>query len=253
MDRENIKRQFNKYVADYNASDPKIALKIAHTFRVAELSDRIASENGAKGDDIEIAWVIGMLHDIARFEQVRIYNTFNDSQSVDHAEFGVKLLFEDNLISRFEIATEWHELIEKAIRYHNKFRLPEDLSERQLFFCKVIRDADKIDILRVNYETPMEEIYNTTREILENDDISDSVYDEFFKNTAINHSLKRTKIDHLVGHVSLCFELEYEISRKILLEQGYLQKLLMFESKNPNTAKRISAIKDYILKFLTVE
>ena len=43
---------------------------------------------------------------------------------------------------------------------------------------KIIRDADKVDILRVNYETPMEEIYNTNREILITEKITDAVKGE---------------------------------------------------------------------------
>jgi len=247
MNKDLIKNEFKKYVSDYDVTDPKIALKIAHTYRVAELSDTIAREIGFSDEDTDLSWTIGMLHDIARFEQVRIYGSFNDAETVDHADFGVKLLFEDGLIEHFCIDEAWTRIIDLAIRNHNKYRLPNDLTEKELEFCKVIRDADKIDILRVNYETPMEEIYNTTRETLVNDSISDAVFNAFFENSAVNHAIKETTIDRLVGHISLCFELEYDISRKIVLKQGYLHKLLEFESNNPTTKERLSRIKDYIL------
>ena len=42
-----------------------------------------------------------MLHDIGRFEQIRRFGTFNDVQSVDHAEFGADLLFKEGLIRKF--------------------------------------------------------------------------------------------------------------------------------------------------------
>lgn len=252
MNRNKIRTAFAEYVKHYNDKDPKIALKIAHTYRVAELSERIADSIGLSDADITEAWTIGMLHDIARFEQVRIYNTFIDRESVDHAEFGVKLLFEDGLISSYvEDETEAvMEEIRKAIQNHNKYRIADELNERELTFAKVIRDADKIDILRVNYETPMEEIYNTTREKLESENITDEVYNAFFENKAINHSIKRANIDSLVGHVSLCFELEFDISRQILKQQGYLDKLLSFESKNDKTRERIDVIRGYIHEYL---
>lgn len=250
MNRELVKNTFKDYVSSYDVTDPKIALKISHTYRVAELSDRIARAIGLKGEDVELAWTIGMLHDIARFEQVRIYGSFNDAETVDHANFGVKLLFEDRLIDRFNIDSSWHEIIYIAIKNHNKYRIQEGLSDRELTFCKVIRDADKIDILRVNYDTPIEEIYNTSKEVLVNDNISDAVFSAFFENSAVNHAIKETTIDRLVGHISLCFELEYEISRKIVLEQGYLQKLLAFESNNEKTKERLLEIKEYILNYL---
>ena len=250
MNKEHIKNTFKDYVEAYDATDSKIALKIAHTYRVAELSDQIAESLNLNDKDRELAWTIGMLHDIARFEQVRIYGTFNDSMSVDHAEFGADLLFSEGLIDRFEIDKNWYPTIEVAIRNHNKYRLPAGLSERDLTFCKIIRDADKIDIIRVNYETPMEEIYNTSKEVLVNDSISDQVFNAFFEESAINHSLKQTTIDRLVGHVSLCFELEYDKSRELLLKQGYLEKLLSFKSNIEETNSRLKEIEDYIFKYL---
>ncbi|MDO4188770.1 MAG: HD domain-containing protein [Lachnospiraceae bacterium] len=252
MEKNKIRTAFADYVSEYDASDPKIALKISHTYRVAELCEKIAQAIGSNDADTMLAWTIGMLHDIARFEQVRIYNTFIDKESVDHADFAVKLLFEDGLIERFvDIGDEENfDIIKKAIQYHNKYRLPDNLGDRELLFCKIIRDADKVDIIRVNYDTPMEEIYNTTREILMRDSITDEVYEAFFEESAINHSIKRSKIDALVGHVSLCFELEFDISREILKEQGYLFKLLNFESENEETAIRLKNIREYIRDYL---
>lgn len=262
VNRELIKEQFNNYVKDYDATNPKIALKIAHTFRVASISERIMktlfdaqnedskAEKLLSSEDIDTAWVIGMLHDIARFEQVRRYNTFEDAKSVNHAEFGVKLLFEDNLIERFKVDENLYDVIDVAIRNHNRYRIEEGLSEKELVFSKVIRDADKIDILRVNYETPMAEIYNTTEDVLKNDAISDGVYNAFFEETAINHSLKRTCIDRLIGHISLVYELEYQISYEILKESGHLDKLMSFESNNLETRERLKSIREYMNKFL---
>lgn len=36
------------------------------------------------------------------------------------------------------------------IRQHNKYRVKEDLTERQRMFCDILRDADKVDIFKVN-------------------------------------------------------------------------------------------------------
>ena len=260
MNKEHIKSEFNKYVSDYDINDTKIYLKMVHTFRVADMSEIIAKsllaedigqENVLSTQDILLAWTIGMLHDIARFEQVRIYGTFNDSQSVDHAELGADLLFKEGLVDRFEIEPELYSIIETAIRNHNKYRLPEDLSEREKIFCKILRDADKVDIIRVNYEQPIHEIYNVSEESLREEAISDTVYNAFFEHSAINHSLKVTTIDRVVGHASLCYELEYKMSVQLLLEQGYLEKLLGYKSNNAETRERLKVIKEYILEYLS--
>ena len=42
MNREKIRSEFQSYVRHYDPSDPKIRLKIDHTYRVADLCERIA-------------------------------------------------------------------------------------------------------------------------------------------------------------------------------------------------------------------
>ena len=118
---------FEKYVAQYDMSDIKIYLKYEHTQKVAEYCKRIAIWLGLCEEDVEIAWKIGILHDIGRFEQVKRYGTFKDALSVNHAQFGADLLFKEGLIQEFEKNEGRYELIEKAIRYHNCYELPDGL------------------------------------------------------------------------------------------------------------------------------
>ena len=176
MDRKKIICTFENYVSNYNLNDPNIYLKYKHTGKVAENCERIAKSLDLPAKDVDLAWEIGMLHDIGRFEQLRRFDTFIDTESIDHAEFGGDLLFKDGLIQQFDDEKENYELLEKAIRLHSLYRLPGDLSERELLFCQLIRDADKIDIYRANYETGLHVIYHVTKEELLNSEITPEVY-----------------------------------------------------------------------------
>lgn len=228
---------FEEYAANYNLQDAKIRLKYFHTRRVAENCVRIARSLRLPECDVRLAWEMGMLHDIGRFEQVRRYHTFIDSESIDHAQFGADLLFGDGLIGRFGVEGDDYAIIEKAVRFHSCYRLPEDLQERELLFCQIVRDADKIDIFRANYETGLDAIYNVTPEELAMSPVTPAVFDAFLERHAVLRSLKRTPVDHLIGHLSLAYELVYPESMRMLSEQGYAKKLLQFESKNPQTQK----------------
>ena len=43
-----------------------------------------------------------LLHDIGRFKQIKLYDNFIDNmENNDHADYGVKILFEENLIRKF--------------------------------------------------------------------------------------------------------------------------------------------------------
>lgn len=275
INRENVINAFAEYVRNYDPSDEKIKLKIDHTYRVAGLCQRIAESLGLSEPDVDIAWLLGMLHDIGRFEQIRRFGTFNDVQSVDHAEFGADLLFKEGLIRKFaegyyeecELAepenqedeqiiknNEHHNkdtgLLEMAIRQHNKYRVKEDLTERQRMFCDILRDADKVDIFKVNADIPMEIIYDVTTEELKNGIITKEVLESFYKKETVLKSVRRSAVDHIVGHISLLFELVYKESYRQAKEQGYVYKLLDFKSDVPEVNAEFDDMRKYVDEFL---
>lgn len=275
INRKNVINAFAEYVRNYDPSDEKIKLKIDHTYRVAGLCQRIAESLGLSEPDVDIAWLLGMLHDIGRFEQIRRFGTFNDAQSVDHAEFGADLLFKEDLIRKFaegyyeecELAepenqedeqiiknNEHHNkdtgLLEMAIRQHNKYRVKEDLTERQRMFCDILRDADKVDIFKVNADIPMEIIYDVTTEELKNGVITKEVLESFYKKETVLKSVRRSAVDNIVGHISLLFELVYKESYRQAKEQGYVYKLLDFKSDVPEVNAEFDDMRKYIDEFL---
>lgn len=275
INRKNVINAFAEYVRNYDPSDEKIKLKIDHTYRVAGMCQRIAESLGLSEPDVDIAWLLGMLHDIGRFEQIRRFGTFNDAQSVDHAEFGADLLFKECLIRKFaegyyeecELARSGNEeaeqiiknnehhnkdtgLLEMAIRQHNKYRVKEGLTERQRMFCDILRDADKVDIFKVNADIPMEIIYDVTTEELKSGVISKEVLESFYKMKTVLKSVRKSAVDHIVGHISLLFELVYKESYRQAKEQGYVYKLLDFKSDVPEVNAEFDDMRKYVDEFL---
>ncbi|MBQ6589789.1 MAG: HD domain-containing protein [Butyrivibrio sp.] len=240
IDRKNIRETFAAYTRRYDANDPKIALKIAHTYRVADNCEQIAKSIGLSEDEVEFAWLSGMLHDIGRFEQVKRYNTFIDSESVDHAEFGADLLFkEDMLAEEYYSDRSFDEMMEIVIRQHNKYRIDSSVTGKTLVFCNILRDADKVDILRVNVETPMEEIYNVTEDVLMTSGVSEKVMEQVREHRAVNRDVMDSPAEHLIGHLALCFELVYPKSWELAKEQGYIYKMMAFPSQNASTQRAL--------------
>ncbi len=250
IDKKHVCETFAAYVKNYDDNDEKIKLKIDHTYRVSELCQKIAKAEGLSAQDEELSWLTGMLHDVGRFEQLRKYNTFNDAESVDHAGYGADILFREGKIRDYIADSSADSLLEKVIRLHSVYRLPETLTQRERMFAELLRDADKIDILKVNVEVPIEEIYNVTIEEIVNSEVTESVMQSFYERHAILRSLKRTAVDHLVGHISLVYELVYPISLKIVMEQGYLEKMLNFRSENKKTQAQFAEIKRQIINYV---
>ena len=253
IERERVKEVFQKYTDAYDVSDEKIRLKIYHTYRVADLCERIAKSENLSESEVTLAWLLGMLHDIGRFEQQRQYGTFSDADSVDHAALGADILFGKDgraMIREFISDNTEDTLIEKAVRVHNAYRIPTDLDERTERFCHILRDADKIDILKVNVEEPLDKIYNTTIEKLKTSAVTEEVMQSFFEHHAVLRSLKKTRVDHVVGHCSLVFELVFPESLRIVKEQGYLKKLLHFETENEKTKEQFALLRTDMEKYL---
>lgn len=117
-------------------------------------------------------------------------------------------------------------------------------------FCHILRDADKIDILKVNVEFPLEEIYNVSTEVLYQEEVTPEVLQSFDEEHAVLRSLKKTAVDNVVGHISLVYELVYPESCRIVKQQGYLDKLMNFESRNPQTRKQFEHIREHMREYL---
>jgi len=253
IDRQRVMDEFANYTANYNANDPKIKLKIDHTYRVAFLAEEIAKSLNLSEDECDLAWVCGMLHDVGRFEQIRRYGTFSDANSIDHAVFGADLLFEEGLYDLFfepnspAVTAEWKAIAETAIRQHSAFRLSADLTEREMIFAQILRDADKIDILRVNVDTRTEDIYNVTTEELYRSEVSEETRNDFLEGHCVIREHKKTAVDNLVGMAGLVLELVYPLSRKLVREQGYLGQILSFQSENPDTKAWFAYMRDVLL------
>lgn len=250
IDRQKALNAFREYTAHYDVSDEKVKLKIDHTYRVCGLCQQIATQSGFDENDIELAWLTGLLHDVGRFEQLKRYGTFIDAQSIDHAEFGADILFQEGKIRDYIEDASEDELLEKAVRCHSAYRVPANYTAREKKFADLLRDADKIDILKVNIIVSFEEIYNVTTYDLKHCKVTEEVMQAFFEEHAVLRSLKKTPVDHLVGHISLVYELVYPISRKLVYEQGYLDKLMNFQSELSETNAQFAKIREKMAAYM---
>ena len=101
IDIEHAKQEFENYLDEYDRQDEQIYLKIEHTYGVVKYAGEIARRMECSREDVELAELIGLLHDIGRFEQIRRFHSFEPG-TMDHAVFGAELLFgEEKMIRRF--------------------------------------------------------------------------------------------------------------------------------------------------------
>lgn len=146
-----LRQWLTTYVAGFLTGDThydeNIILKRDHTERVCQEALYIARGLNLPENDVRLAEVMALFHDVGRFEQYAKYGTFSDPNSTNHAELSIEILDRHRVLQDLEDSQT--ELVKRAIGYHNRRELPENETERCLLFSRILRDADKLDIWRV--------------------------------------------------------------------------------------------------------
>lgn len=249
IDILNAKKTFKEYVKNYDAEDEKVKLKISHIERVSQIAKKIAEGLNLSEEDIELAELIGLLHDIGRFEQIKQYHTFVDKDSINHGEYGVQILFEKGLIREFIKTDEFDEIIKLAILNHNRAKIEKGLTKREYLHAQIIRDADKTDIFYVLTVEDKKAIWESSD--LSNDVITDEIYREFMEDKVINYQNRQTSVDILVSHFAFVYDLNFEQTLKILKENNYLEKIYnRFTFENPETKEKMEKIYETAKKYV---
>lgn len=246
IDYNKALKAFNEYVSHYDANNPKMKLKIIHTMHVAELSEEISKGLNLSEEDVQLAKLIGLLHDIGRFEQLRRFDEFRDHLTVNHALLGVEVLKENNRIRDFIEDDSFDEIIFKAIENHNRLEIEEGLDERTLLHSKIIRDADKTDIFRVRIEDPVEDFLPFSEEETENSLITQSLLDTFYSHECVLSSTRKTPADTMVSVLAFIYDYNFDVSLKIVKDRNLLRKMMnRIHFVHPETQKQVNDMLDY--------
>ena len=148
---DELKKLYDSYVDTFRGADGKLPemmqLKRTHTAFVVKNAELIASGESFGAEEREAAVAAALLHDTGRYEQLRRYNTFRDSDSVDHAVFSHDIVRERGWLDGAE--PSFADAVLKAVLYHNRRDLPEGMNHLTDVAARTVRDADKLDIFRV--------------------------------------------------------------------------------------------------------
>ena len=233
----NAKEAFERYMKNYDLNDFDINLKYEHTFRVATRAKELAETLNLSSEDIELAYLCGFLHDIGRFEQIKVHHTYIDTENMDHGDYGVLVLFEKGLIKHFTDKKENYSVIEKCVYNHNKHAIESNLSEKELLFCQIVRDADKLDIfdLIINDAFPYECNGKVTKEI----------HDDIIIGKCVKYPNMKTATDNFVAWLSYIYDINFDWSFEYLNKNKIVNKLEE-KTKDTTTELYVKQIKKYI-------
>ncbi len=242
---------FDNYVNQFIKQFPDLAenieIKANHCRLVSKETLDLASNLKLKDEDILLAETIGLFHDVGRFRQYVKYQTFSDSKSQNHSELAVEVLKENNILK--DLSTDTQEIIFKSIINHSRAEIIPDKNEKIVFFSKLIRDADKLDIWRLITEYYMVKEQNENKtlelELPDNDEISEEIFEAIINKKVVLKESMKTLNDFKLLQIAWLFDLNFDYSIQRLYKMKYLDKILntLPENQKVNQIKQI--VSDY--------
>jgi len=228
---EEFENWFAGYVQKFKSGNPdwqpNIILKEEHTKRVCKEILGIGRKIGLGDEDLCLAKVIALFHDIGRFEQFARYQTFVDRNSVNHAVLGVKILKETGALNGLNRSIR--DLILRAILYHNRLALPKKETGKCLFFAKLLRDADKLDIWRVvtDYYRRKDGKRNTVIELglPDTPGISSDVCRDLMDGRIVKVTHLKNLNDFKLLQIGWIYDINFVQTFRCVQERGYMEMI----------------------------
>ena len=250
LDYGRAKQVFETYLNGYDRENDKVKLKIIHTYGVVEQSRELAERMSLSEEDTSLAMIIALLHDIGRFEQLKRFDSFEPG-TMDHAAYGVKVLFDEGMIRQFVTGDAWDDIIRTAIAKHSDLILDGIGDERTLLHAKLIRDADKLDNCRVKLVDDLETFMGASAEAIGAQPISPKVRADALAGRCIFSPDRVTQMDYWVSYLVYFYDLNFRESLDIVGENDFVRKICgRVPYSNPETKKTMEKLQEQLIQYV---
>lgn len=226
-----VREWYEGFVKSFHRNDIEfirnINLKYDHTERVVIETRGIALSLGLELKDINLLIMAACLHDVGRYQQLLDYGTFNDRDSCDHAELSADIVEQSQALRLIPDDEKVHVL--NAIRQHNKYKIDETIPEKSQLFARVIRDADKIDILRLlsqHYTLAADERNRSIEMGLPlGEDVSSAILKDLKSGVPVYVNSLQNVTELKLLQLSWVYDLNYLWTHQVLNKRGYVAKI----------------------------
>lgn len=240
-----------QYMKSFHTDDTEvmqgIRIKEVHTGYVTAIAKELAEHLQLDRHDIQLAEIMGLFHDVGRFRQYSIYKTFNDAQSEDHADLGLKVLSELDFMKRLSPVDEG--LVRFAIGQHNKKEIAPTEDKRAILFAKILRDADKLDIYRVLAPYIAPENESKAPKFVQQDAselVSPKFIEDFAAGQQADYRKLRTQGDRKIVRLMWVYDINFSWTLQRVVDRGYVALIERYLPDQPGIDKGIQRLHDYI-------
>lgn len=225
-----LQEWFENYLAGFRengALHPMLELKRVHSLRVAENAALLAAMLRAGPAELRLARAAGLLHDVGRFGQFRSYGSLRDSDTVDHAAEGRRVL-EAQAAGLVKDERERARLL-GAVQFHNRKTSDIPAEEGRDVLLKLLRDADKLDIMEVVLRSVTADGFRDLPEMLPHigpgREPSPGLLAKAAGGKGLSSGELRTVADMLLLTASWFYDLNYPAAHWLAARRGLLARL----------------------------
>jgi hypothetical protein len=241
---------FRDFAASYQREESSLLLlKVRHTERVVGLAGNIVAELGLAEGSRRSALLAALLHDVGRFPQFAQWRTFRDDISANHGRLGARVLRDASVLKAEAPAVRRAAIA--AVALHNRYVLPANLPEQTRLITNIVRDADKIDILRIfseelsKPEPSGEVVLHVAREP---ERWTPAVADMIVRGLVPEYRQLRYVNDFIMLLCSWPAELNFPVSLRLVREAGHVGKLMEHLPGAPELDAVRQAAREFLLR-----
>jgi len=239
----------SRFYGDNEYINGNLKLKEDHSIRVCTEILYLADALKLGDNDRLIAETIALLHDIGRFKQFIEYQTYNDLKSTNHCCLGVETLRVAGILNK--LPEDERRIIETAVKFHGVKTLPADIAEPALRFCKLIRDADKLDVFHIAVEY-YKDYRNAPKSVMlelgfpDKPECSPDVVDAVMNEYSIDYGKLQTLNDMILCQLGWVYDINFAASVQRIRQQGYMETLISYLPRTDEVARVREKVFAYI-------
>jgi hypothetical protein len=176
------------------------------------------------------------------------FGTFVDGVSVDHGALGAELLDTAPLVNA--LAARERAILIHAVRYHNAAVISEGRDPQTAFYLKLVRDADKLDILHLLEEIWLkpggEEPASEALRLQNTPEVSPAIAAAIEAQHIAPMAAVKTRADLLLVRLAWVFDLHFDPAVRRLAHQGSVSALAQTLPPSPSIQSLVKKIESYL-------
>lgn len=219
-----------KFVNNYDTNNSNILRKIIHSFDVARNCYAIASQMKLNESERNLCYLMGLLHDLGRFEQWKLYQTYNDKISVDHGDLSFDILNNLNCENLFKLSKKEVEILKLSIKYHTKKYLGND--EEIFKYNKILKNADA-------FSNVLTSANGAQQMTTDKNGVTKEILDGFINMEYISNIPCDTRLDRALQLTACCYYVEIPFLREEIVKCNYFDNIFETFSKYLNDKEKI--------------